>query len=102
MPPPLNFGEAPSWFKKNPSVGGVSIDSSHAPHLAWHRGVTWCWSCGTFALEVPNKLRTTCKPPTVAGARQLVRLRLGLTPRNYVSWPVDAELPELDGKTEES
>ena len=98
---PRNFGELPTWLQVRPKVGGVSIDSSHTPHLAWHRGITWCWICGTFALEVPNKLRVACEPPTVAGARQLVRLRLGLTPRNSVGWPVDAALTELDGDQEE-
>ena len=98
---PLNFGALPTWLQVRPKVGGVFLDSSHTPHLAWHRGITWCWYCGTFALEVPNKLRVACKPPTVAGPRQLVRLRLGLTPRNSVSWPVDAALTELDGHKEE-
>ena len=97
---PRNFGDVPAWLRDKPKVGGVLLDPSH--NLAWHRGVTWCWSCGTFALEVPNKLRAACEPPTVAGARQLVRLRLGLTPRNSVSWAVDTALPELNGSREGS
>ena len=101
-PLPLNFGELPSWLKDKPAVGGVLIDPSHVPHLAWHRGITWCWSCGTFALEVPNKLRKECKAATTAGARQLTRLRLGQTPRNEFSWASDAGPPELHREKEES
>ena len=97
---PSNFGEAPAWLRNRPMVGGAVLHSSHTPHLAWHRGITWCWRCGTFALEVPNKLRAVCEPPSVAGARQLVRLRLGLTPRNSVNWPVDERRPELDRREE--
>ena len=101
-PLPLNFGELPGWLRSKPAVGGVLIHSSHVPHLAWHRGITWCWSCGTFALEVPNKLRKKCKAATTAGARQLIRFRLGQTPRNEVSWVSDAGPPELHSEQEES
>ena len=86
---PLNFGALPDWLRRDPKVGGVRLHPSHAPHLGFHKGITWCWSCGTFALEVPSKLRSVCKPPTVAGARQLARLKDGLTPRNSVSWLVE-------------
>ena len=101
-PLPLSFGELPDWLRRKPAVGGVLIDNSHIAHLAWHRGITWCWSCGTFALEVPNKLRKKCKAATTAGARQLVRFRLGQTPRNEVSWVSDAGPPELHSEKEES
>ena len=95
-PLPSNFGAVPTWLKARPKVGGVQLDASHIPHLAWHRGITWCWACGAFALEVPNLLRNECKAPSVAGARQRVRLRLGLTPRNSVAWPVDDWAPQAD------
>ena len=100
-PLPSNFGAPPDWLKRKPKVGGVALDPSHTPHLAYHRGVTWCWACGTFALEVPNKLRLKCQAPTVAGARQLVRLRLGLTPRNTFGWPVCSEPLTQEGEERE-
>jgi hypothetical protein len=87
---PANFGLVPSWLRDSPSIGGVAIDPSHIPHLAWNRGITWCWACGAFALEVPNLLRRRCETPSVCGARQLVRLRKGMTPRNSVPWPLEA------------
>ena len=81
-----------------PTIGGVRIDASHS--LAWHRGITWCWRCGAIAMDVPYYLRNSCKPPTVRGARQLARLRQGMTPCNSVQWV----LPECNsmGETGES
>ena len=84
----LNFGKPPSWFLAAPVLGNVPLHQTHLSHIAWHRGLVWCWHCGCFATAVPNDLKKECTGPTTAGARQLKRLRLGQTPINSVNWPL--------------
>ena len=87
----LSFGQLPTWLQDAPRLGNTPIHESHVGHLAWHRGLLWCWQCGCTATVVPNHLRHVCAKPTVAGARQLKRLRLGQTPRNSVRWPLTSD-----------
>ena len=87
----LNFGQLPTWLRNAPRIGNVAIHETHLGHLAWHRGLVWCWQCGCTATTVPNHLRRVCEKPTVAGERQLKRLRQGQTPRNDVGWPLSSE-----------
>jgi hypothetical protein len=86
---PRNFGQVPDWLRIDPKIGNIAVHASHIPHLAWHRGLTWCWSCGNYAVAVPNLLRKECSTPGTAGCRQLERFRKGQTPRNTVPWPLD-------------
>ena len=87
----LNFGQLPTWLQTAPKLGNTPLHVSHVEHLAWHRGLLWCWRCGCFATTVPNHLRQVCEKPTVAGARQLKRLKLGQTPRGNVEWPLTSD-----------
>ena len=92
---PANFGVLPTWLRANPVVGTTPVHPTHE-HLGYHRGVVWCWRCGCFAAAVPNHLRVKCDlHPSIAGARQLKRLRKGQTPRNSVDWPLAALSADL-------
>ena len=84
----LSFGQPPAWFLAAPVLGNVRLHPTHLCHIAWHRGLVWCWRCGCFATAVLNDLKKECTGPTTAGTRQLKRLRLGQTPINTVDWPL--------------
>ena len=85
---PANFGRVPPWLATNPSVGGVKIHDTHLSHLAWHRGIIWCWRCGVYATRVPINLKGTCDGPTEAGQKALSLLRQGKPPNCKVDWPL--------------
>ena len=84
---PLNFGKVPDWLVANPVVGGVEIHQSHLSHLGWHRGIVWCWHCGSYATRVPIELEKLCEGPTAAGAKALSLLKQGKPPSCKVTWP---------------
>jgi hypothetical protein len=89
-----NFGIPPSWFDPQASIGKKSIHESHHSHLAWHRGMIWCWACGNTATTVLYGLGKVCRvhefneKPTISGTRQLKRLKRGLAPIKKVGWPL--------------
>ena len=85
----LNFGQLPTWLQTAPRLGNTPLHESHL--LAWHRGLLWCWRCGCIASTIPHNLRMPCQAPTIAGERQLKRLKQGLTPLTMVDWPLDCE-----------
>ena len=64
-----------------------TFDCSHK--LAFHRGVWWCWSCGSYTTGTPSGLRKPCRKGTSQrGACVLKKLRQGLPPIAHMQWPL--------------
>ena len=88
-----HFGRPPQWLLERPFIGRVPIHPSHVPHLKWHRGLTWCGLCGTYATVVPVQLRGLClgAAGTIDSLRCLNRLNRGLLPPKVDRWPEDED-----------
>ena len=88
-----HFGRPPKWLIDNPFIGKGRIHESHMVHIKWHRGLTWCGQCGTYATVVPLNLKSLC--PGAAGTidsnRCLNRLNKGLLPPKLDCWPEDED-----------
>ena len=68
-------------------LGNRVVDPSH--RLAQHRGLWWCWSCGsvgTVARGSQGLIAPCAGHPSRHGAGALKRLRAGLTYRPGLSW----------------
>ena len=87
------YGRPPQWLLERPFIGRVPIHATHIPHLKWHRGVTWCGLCGTYATSVPVQLRSKCSGAagTIHGMRCLNLLGRGLLPPMLAEWPEDED-----------
>ena len=72
----------------------IGSKSSHVSHrlVAW-RGITWCWSCGSYATLAGSigelkGLANQCGTPNRGKRHVLARLRKGLPPRADMQWPL--------------
>ena len=74
-------------------AGIVSIGNREIHHtqLSVSKGVLWCGRCGAYSVNRVALLGQPCKPPTVAGRRNKLRLSNGIPPqgvRPYLALPM--------------
>ena len=77
-------------------IGRQALHSSHKLHHK--RGVVWCWRCGAYGTESLIKLAKVCDGETSRGTEGfLSRLKLGLTPRDGLEWPMELGVGPPEG-----
>ena len=65
---------------------GIPFHATH--HLAYHRGVAWCWTCGKWSSGSRRGVTQPCGPPTAAGLASRGHLLRGRTPLGTHAWPL--------------
>ena len=96
-------GEFLAQSIRNAAVTGLDkrVHASH--HCGYHRGLTWCWRCGSLSTGARYMMLThACPgaiPPAPTGATRLsnlVRLRDGSLPHGVATWPADRTWHDID------
>ena len=68
------------------SVVLANKEAHPSHHLAWRRGLTFCWTCGAYGVQKMHALSRECRRLADTDRRRK-GFGAGLTPKSGVEWP---------------